>query len=172
VLSETGLAPKRLELEITEGALISDSDRALVTLTKLRKIGVQIALDDFGTGYSSLSYLRDFPFSKIKIDRSFIEKIGVQDSAKAIIHAVIGLGHSMKMAVTAEGVETEEQLKYLRDEGCDLIQGYLIGRPASIESYATLTGNIISPNKSIYCSGGRLEKASLAGLGFNYRLEC
>ena len=170
VLSGTGLAPKRLELEITEGALISDSDRALVTLTKLRKIGVQIALDDFGTGYSSLSYLRDFPFSKIKIDRSFIEKIGVQDSAKAIIHAVIGLGHSMKMAVTAEGVETEEQLKYLRDEGCDLIQGYLIGRPAPIESYATLTGNIISPNKSIYCSGGRLEKASLAGLGFNYRL--
>jgi EAL domain-containing protein (putative c-di-GMP-specific phosphodiesterase class I) len=112
VLSQTGLAPKRLELEITEGALISDSDRALVTLTKLRKIGVQIALDDFGTGYSSLSYLRDFPFSKIKIDRSFIEKVGVQDSAKAIIHAVIGLGHSMKMAVTAEGVETEEQLKY------------------------------------------------------------
>jgi diguanylate cyclase (GGDEF)-like protein len=170
VLSETGLAPKRLELEITERALISDSDRAFVTLTKLRKIGVQIALDDFGTGYSSLSYLRDFPFSKIKIDQSFIEKIGVRDSAKAIIHAVIGLGHSMKMAVTAEGVETEEQLKYLRDEGCDLIQGYLIGRPAPIESYATLTGNIISPNKSIYCSGGRLEKASLAGLGFNYAL--
>jgi EAL domain-containing protein (putative c-di-GMP-specific phosphodiesterase class I) len=159
-----------LELEITEGALISDADRALVTLTKLRKIGVQIALDDFGTGYSSLSYLRDFPFSKIKIDRSFIEKVGVQDSAKAIIHAVIGLGHSMKMAVTAEGVETEEQLKYLRDEGCDLIQGYLIGRPAPIESYATLTGRIVRPNKSNYCSDGRLEKAGLAGLGYSYAL--
>jgi diguanylate cyclase (GGDEF)-like protein/PAS domain S-box-containing protein len=151
VLSKTGLAPDRLELEITEGVLIADSERALATLEKLNKLGVQIVLDDFGTGYSSLSYLRDFPFSKIKIDRSFVAKIGVQDSAKAIIRAVIGLGHSMNLTVTAEGVETESQLKYLKDERCDMIQGYLIGRPAPIESFSILTGNV--EKKSAFARG-------------------
>jgi diguanylate cyclase (GGDEF)-like protein/PAS domain S-box-containing protein len=168
VLSETGLAAERLELEITEGVLISDSDRAFVTLTKLRKLGVHIALDDFGTGYSSLSYLRDFPFSKIKIDKSFMDNIGMQESAKAIIHAVIGLGHSMEMTVTAEGVETKAQLEYLINEGCDLVQGYLIGRPAPIESFPKHTGKVVIQTKSAYGSDGRLRRVSLAGLGVDY----
>ena len=168
VLSETGLAAERLELEITEGVLISDSDRAFATLTKLRKLGVQIALDDFGTGYSSLSYLRDFPFSKIKIDRSFIDNIGVQESAKPIIHAVIGLGHSMEMTVTAEGVETKAQLEYLINEGCDLVQGYLIGRPAPIESFPKHTGNVGKQTNAAYGPDGRLTRVSRAGLGLNY----
>jgi diguanylate cyclase (GGDEF)-like protein/PAS domain S-box-containing protein len=170
VLSEVGLAPERLELEITEGVLIADSNRALATLTKLKKLGVQIALDDFGTGHSSLSYLRDFPFSKIKIDRSFIAKIGIQESAHAIIHAVIGLGHSMKMSVTAEGVETREQFEYLRDEDCDLMQGYLIGRPGFIESFSALTGKTGKRLTSMYGPDGKLKKASLPELGFNFVL--
>lgn len=170
VLSEAGLAPERLELEITEGVLIADSSRALSTLLKLRSLGVQIALDDFGTGHSSLSYLKDFPFSKIKIDRSFIDKIGVKDSANAIIHAVIGLGHSMNMSVTAEGVETYEQFEYLRDEDCDLMQGYLIGRPAPIDSFAAFTGNTGKRHTTMYGPDGKLKKTSLPELGFNYVL--
>jgi EAL domain-containing protein (putative c-di-GMP-specific phosphodiesterase class I) len=170
VLSEAGLAPERLELEITEGVLIADSDRALATLQKLGKLGVQIALDDFGTGHSSLLYLKDYPFSKIKIDRSFIDKIGMQDSANAIIHAVIGLGHSMNMSVTAEGVETDQQLKYLRDEDCDFVQGYLIGRPAAIESFSILTGKR-DKRPAMYRPGAKIRKPKLPELGFNYVLQ-
>ncbi len=101
----------------------------LGNLRQLREIGVQVALDDFGTGYSSLSYLRRFPFNTIKIDRSFVQDIESHDTA-AIVHAIIDLGGRLRMSVTAEGVETEEQLKRLRAEGCSMAQGYLIGRPA------------------------------------------
>lgn len=170
VLRESGLAPNRLELEITEGILLSDSDRALETLRRLRNLGVGVALDDFGTGYSSLCYLRDFPLSKIKIDKSFVDKIGVQASAKAIIHAVIGLGHSMNIEVTAEGVETEKQLEYLLDEGCDLIQGYLVGRPAPIDSFSALTGNVKRQDEFSYGANGRRRQARLVGHQLNYTL--
>jgi diguanylate cyclase (GGDEF)-like protein len=135
VLLETGLNPKRLEIEITEGVLIEDFDRAISVLRKIKNLGVRIAMDDFGTGYSSLSYLQAFPFDKIKIDQSFIAKIGRNFEAAAIIHAILGLGRALSLPVIAEGVETEEQLAFLAKEGCNEVQGYLIGRPQPLAQY-------------------------------------
>jgi diguanylate cyclase (GGDEF)-like protein len=140
VLLETGLAPHRLELEITEGVLIGDFDRALAILRRLKALGVRIAMDDFGTGYSSLSYLQSFPFDKIKIDRSFIAKLDKNNHSAAIVRAVIGLGHGLNLPVIAEGVETAEQLAFLSEESCNEIQGFLIGRPSPIEAYAEMVG--------------------------------
>ena len=128
-LAEAGLPASRLELEITESVLLSDSDQTLETLHALRAMGIRISMDDFGTGYSSLSYLRAFPFDKIKIDRSFIEDVGSTDANFEIIKAVIALGRSLGMATTAEGVETEAQLDAVRAHGCDEIQGFLFSRP-------------------------------------------
>ena len=131
VLSDTGLNPTRLDLEVTEGLLIKDAAGALATLERLKGLGVQISMDDFGTGYSSLSYFRMFPFDKVKIDRSFIQDI-TSPQARAIVRSVIGLGHGLSVPVLAEGVETPEQLDALRAEGCDQVQGYLIARPNPI----------------------------------------
>ena len=128
-LSISGLHPSRLELEITESMLIQDGDTVLATLHQLRNLGIRIAMDDFGTGYSSLSYLRRFPFDKIKIDQSFVKGIVEQEDCRTIVRAVIGLGQSLRMAVNAEGVETQEQLLALRAEGCGEIQGYLFSKP-------------------------------------------
>jgi diguanylate cyclase (GGDEF)-like protein len=128
-LSASGVAPHRLELEITETALLQDSDATLATLHRLRSLGVAISMDDFGTGYSSLSYLRKFPFDKIKIDQSFIRDLGDGSDSLAIVRAVTGLGSSLGMATIAEGVETSEQLKRLRAEGCTKAQGFLFGAP-------------------------------------------
>jgi diguanylate cyclase (GGDEF)-like protein/PAS domain S-box-containing protein len=138
ILLETGLAPGRLTLEITEGVLINDFSRALSILCKLKSIGVQIALDDFGKGYSSLSYLHSFAFDKIKIDRAFISDLQQNRHSRAIVHAVVGLGHSLKIPILAEGVETEAQRAFLMDEGCDEIQGYLTGRPFPMSHYTAL----------------------------------
>ncbi|GGX19571.1 hypothetical protein GCM10007242_28080 [Pigmentiphaga litoralis] len=124
----SGLAPERLELEITESLLLQDNVSVLATLHELRKLGVSISMDDFGTGYSSLSYLQKFPFDKIKIDQSFIQRLSEQDSV-SIVRAVISLGKSLGMSVLAEGVETAEQLKVLQAEGCWDIQGYLVSPP-------------------------------------------
>jgi diguanylate cyclase len=137
ILLETGLNPQRLEIEITEGVLIEDFERAISILRKIKSLGVRIAMDDFGTGYSSLSYLQSFPFDKIKIDQTFIAKIGNNFQAAAIIHAILGLGRTLALPVIAEGVETEEQLAFLAKEGCE-IQGYLIGRPQPIARYQHL----------------------------------
>ncbi|WP_407528185.1 EAL domain-containing protein [Methylobacterium oryzisoli] len=134
-LCASGLPPNRLELEITETMLMQEAESLIATLTVLRDLGVSIALDDFGTGYSSLSYLRRFPFDKIKIDRSFVADIANPETA-AIVRAIVGLGASLGMRVTAEGVETEAQRAILRSEGCDEAQGYLIGRPAPLASAA------------------------------------
>jgi diguanylate cyclase (GGDEF)-like protein len=128
-LDAAGLPPSRLELEITESVLLSDSDQTLEILHTLRGMGIRISMDDFGTGYSSLSYLRAFPFDKIKIDRTFIEDAGSQDANFEIIKAVIALGRSLGMSTTAEGVETEAQLDAVRSHGCDEIQGFLFSRP-------------------------------------------
>jgi diguanylate cyclase (GGDEF)-like protein len=129
-LATSGLAAGRLELEITESVLIQDGEAALATLIQLRDLGVRIALDDFGTGYSSLSYLRSFPFDKIKIDGCFVRDLSeADDEALAIVRAVAGLGTSLGIATTAEGVETEEQLKRARAEGCTEMQGYLFSPP-------------------------------------------
>jgi EAL domain-containing protein (putative c-di-GMP-specific phosphodiesterase class I) len=135
VLLETGLSPQRLEIEITEGVLIEDFERAIGILRKIKNLGVRVAMDDFGTGYSSLSYLQSFPFDKIKIDQTFIAKIGRNFSAAAIIQAILGLGRTLSLPVIAEGVETEEQLAFLAKEGCNEVQGYLIGRPQPIAHY-------------------------------------
>nr|WP_234831215.1 EAL domain-containing protein [Rhodopseudomonas palustris] len=140
VLLETGLQPGRLELEITEGVLIEDFERGLSLLRRLKALGVRVSMDDFGSGYSSLTYLQAFPFDKIKIDRAFIMNLGRNVQSAAIVRAVIGLGHGLGVSLVAEGVETQEQLDFLVDEGCDAVQGYLIGRPAPIEDYPWLVG--------------------------------
>jgi len=124
-LAASGLPAARLELEITESVLLANSAATLATLHALRALGVRISMDDFGTGYSSLSYLRSFPFDKIKIDQSFIRDLATTDDAEAIVRAIIGLGASLGMRTTAEGVETNEQLAWLRGEDCTEVQGYL-----------------------------------------------
>jgi EAL domain-containing protein (putative c-di-GMP-specific phosphodiesterase class I) len=140
VLLETGLKPERLELEITEGVLIDDFARAVSILRKLKSLGIHIALDDFGSGYSSLSYLHAFPFEKIKIDRVFVGDLEHNHHSMAIVRAIVTLGHNLNIPILAEGVETESQLKFLAQEGCDEVQGYLTGRPYPIETYAEMVG--------------------------------
>ena len=129
ILVETGLSPARLELEITETAIVADKARALHVLRQIRALGVTIALDDFGTGYSSLDTLRSFPFDKIKLDRLFMKEVETNPQSRAIVRAVLALGKSLDVPILAEGVETEDQLDLLRREGCDEAQGYLLGRP-------------------------------------------
>lgn len=124
ILEETGLKPSRLEIEITESLLIRDTDKNLKTLWGLKQLGVRVSMDDFGTGYSSLGNLRSFPFDKIKIDRSFVSDLKNSVDAAAIIRAVLGLGRSLGITTTAEGVETRDQLAYLRAEGCSEVQGF------------------------------------------------
>ncbi|CAN5456939.1 EAL domain-containing protein [soil metagenome] len=138
VLLETGLNPKRLEIEITEGVLIGDFARAITLLRGIKNLGVRVAMDDFGTGYSSLSYLQSFPFDKIKIDRTFIGMLENNPQTAAIIHAIIGLGRSLELPVIAEGVENKVQLDFLAAEGCAEIQGYLMGRPQPIGFYQNI----------------------------------
>jgi EAL domain-containing protein (putative c-di-GMP-specific phosphodiesterase class I) len=136
-LAASGLAAHRLELEITESVLLQDSEATLATLHRLRDAGIRISMDDFGTGYSSLSYLRSFPFNKIKIDQSFVRELASRGESMAIVRAVTGLGRSLGISTTAEGVETTEQLALLRTEGCTEVQGYLFSRPrpaAEVES--------------------------------------
>ncbi len=149
ILLETGLSSKRLELEITEGVLIGDFTRAVAILRRLKNLGVRIAMDDFGTGYSSLSYLQSFPFDKIKIDKAFINNLDHSEQSATIIRAVIALGRGLNVPVTAEGVETEEQFKFLAAEGCNEIQGYLIGRPQPIAEYADIVGRAMTPGKPV-----------------------
>jgi len=139
ILLETGLAPGRLELEITEGVLFDDPSRALSILRRLKTLGVKIAMDDFGTGYASMSSLRAFPFDKIKIDQSFVAGVQNNPPSAAIVRSIIGLAKALKIPVIAEGVETEGERAFLVGEHCDEIQGYLLGRPAPIATYAEFT---------------------------------
>lgn len=138
VLRATGLAPHLLELELTESMVMNDVDSAITILRTLKNLGVQIAIDDFGTGYSSLSYLRRFPIDVLKIDQSFVNDLAVDPDAAAIVDAVITLAHSLRLEVIAEGVETLEQLVFLRDHGCDQMQGYYFGRPLDAEAFELL----------------------------------
>ena len=139
ILIETGLSPLRLELEVTESALFKDYQRALDNLRRLKALGVRIAMDDFGTGFSSLSTLQSFPFDKIKVDKSFVENIHRDERATVIVKAVLGLGRSLDIPVVAEGVETDEQLQFLRSEDCAEVQGYAIGRPAPADTLGAWT---------------------------------
>jgi len=144
-LRDTGLAPTRLELEITESLLLSDNEPTLKTLHRLRALGVRISMDDFGTGYSSLSYLRSFPFDKIKIDRTFMRDLKSKGDSLAIIKAVISLGQSLGMSTTAEGIETEEQLMAVRDQGCNEVQGFLFSPPVSAQAVAQMLAEETRP---------------------------
>ncbi|MFT3855966.1 MAG: bifunctional diguanylate cyclase/phosphodiesterase [Aquabacterium sp.] len=141
-LAESGLAPERLELEITESALIEDHDGAQATLMALRSRGVRVALDDFGTGYSSLAYLKRFPMDKLKIDGMFVRSLDRDQDAQAVVTAIISLARALRLDTTAEGIETGEQLVMLKALGCDDVQGFLISRPmpaADISSYLEKT---------------------------------
>ncbi len=143
ILTETGLEPSILELELTESALIFDEDTVLDVLLSLKKIGVQLAIDDFGTGYSSLSRLKNFPIDRLKIDQSFIRDIGQTSDNGAIAVAVIAMAESMNMQVTCEGVETEDQLTFLKKKHCNEVQGYLLSRPLpSVQAQAFLLGAV------------------------------
>ena len=129
-LAESGLAPTLLELEITESTAMLNTDRTVATLSSLRALGVRIAIDDFGTGHSSLSYLRRFPIDRVKIDREFIHELATSRSNRAIVSGIVALARGLGVAVTAEGVETEEQANFLRVQSCDEVQGFYFGRPA------------------------------------------
>lgn len=135
ILLETGLPPRRLEVELTETAIMADRERALHVLRQIKAMGIGVALDDFGTGYSSLETLRAFPFDKIKLDRLFVSELEDSPQAVAIVRAVLALGRSLAIPVLAEGIETERQLGVLRREGCNEVQGFLLGYPQSQASY-------------------------------------
>ena len=132
ILAETGLNPRRLEIEITESSIIVDKDKALRTMRQIKALGVSIAIDDFGTGYSSLETLRSFPFDKIKLDKSFMAEVETSPQSKAIVRAILALGRSLEVPVLAEGVETQAQLDTLLEEQCDEAQGYLLGKPQAM----------------------------------------
>jgi diguanylate cyclase (GGDEF)-like protein len=148
-LAASGLSPSRLELEITESVLLQDSGSTLAVLHELRGLGVRISMDDFGTGYSSLSYLRKFPFDKIKIDQSFIFDMSDHDDSLAIVRAVIAMGSGLGIATTAEGVETAEQFKQLKLEGCTEVQGYLFSPPRPATEVTGLLASINPKLKAI-----------------------
>ena len=128
-LIATGVHPRLLELELTEGILMKDTQASRQMLERLKSMGLRIALDDFGTGYSSLSYLQRFPIDTLKIDRSFLKDIAKNPQSGAIVSAIIAMSHSLNLEVVAEGVETEDQARYLIEHGCDSIQGYYFSRP-------------------------------------------
>jgi EAL domain-containing protein (putative c-di-GMP-specific phosphodiesterase class I) len=132
-LATTGLAPHRLELEITERIFMENSENTIATLRRIKQLGVRIAMDDFGTGYSSLSYLRSFPFDKIKVDRAFVSDLSERNEHVVIVQAVVSIARALGMTTTAEGVETEAQQQFLAALGCDEVQGYLFSPPVPVE---------------------------------------
>ncbi len=148
VLSMSGLAPDRLDLEITESIVMADSRTTISKLRKLRRLGIHLSMDDFGTGYSSLNRLRNLPFDRLKVDRSFIRELGGNRDDAAIVHAIVTLGKSLGMQVIAEGVETDMQLAHLHVENCDVAQGYYFGRPVPATEIGRQLG-LYNPNNSV-----------------------
>jgi EAL domain-containing protein (putative c-di-GMP-specific phosphodiesterase class I) len=138
VLKETGFEPQLLEFEITESIAMENVDYTLSTLRRLKEIGVRISIDDFGTGYSSLNYLKEFPMDALKIDKSFIRDLTEDPNDAAIVSAIILLAHSLKLKVIAEGVETQEQLEFLRKHKCDIVQGFFFSRPVPADQFELL----------------------------------
>lgn len=138
LLKETQLDPCLLELELTEGSIMKEPDKAIEKLKEVRDMGIKIAIDDFGTGYSSLSYLKRFPIDTLKIDKTFVSDVTVDKDDAAIVKAIVMLGHALDLTVIAEGVETPEQLEYITSLGCDVVQGYLFSRPLSTKSFTEL----------------------------------
>lgn len=150
-LQSLGLHPERLELEVTESLWLRNTEAVLAKLTQLRSRGIPIALDDFGTDYSSLSYLWKFPFDKVKVDRSFVTQMEVDPKAAAIVDTVVALGRTLDLTITAEGVETLEQAKALKQAGCNQGQGYLFGRPLSAAAATKLinSSNLIAAESTV-----------------------
>lgn len=139
-LTGSGLSPARLELELTESVMLEDADGALSIMRSLKALGVRLAMDDFGTGYSSLSYLRSYPFDGLKIDKSFVSRLGESEDDRSIIKAIVGLGRALSLTVTAEGIETSEHLEILKSVTCDEGQGYYLSRPMDAVSFAGCLG--------------------------------
>jgi EAL domain-containing protein (putative c-di-GMP-specific phosphodiesterase class I) len=133
-LDESGLSPKSLSIEVTESSLIENTEQTLTTLNRLKAMGIRLEIDDFGTGYSSLSYLRRLPFDTLKIDRSFINELSAGSEGLDIVKAIVEMAHSLRLEVIAEGVETDEQLRQLRELGCKYLQGFLFSRPVDGEA--------------------------------------
>lgn len=146
ILEQTGLDPCWLELEITEGSIMGDAEASVAKLHELRELGITIAIDDFGTGYSSLSYLTRFPVDVLKIDRAFVNDVTTNPESATLAEAIVAIGHSLKMEVVAEGVETEQQLNFMRSCRCDLIQGYYFSKPLPADDYPRLLGAIDIPS--------------------------
>jgi EAL domain-containing protein (putative c-di-GMP-specific phosphodiesterase class I) len=159
VLEETRLDPSQLEFELTESMVMHNVEAAITTLQGLKSLGVGLSVDDFGTGYSSLSYLRQLPVDTLKIDRSFVRAIGAGANADdgVIAQAVISLGHALNLRVIAEGVETDPQLRFLKQHGCDEVQGFFFGEPVPPEAHAKLLENAARRGTS---SGKSSEKSS------------
>ena len=147
ILAETGLAPAQLELEVTESVIMQDAQQVIASLQAFSDMGVRLSVDDFGTGYSSLSYLKRFPVDRLKIDQSFVRDLSTDADDAAIVQAVVTLGHTMNLRVIAEGVETLEQLAFLRQNDCDEMQGYLFGKPMPADEFGKLlrTGRTLPP---------------------------
>ena len=154
----SGLPGNRLEIEITESVLMQNSEHTVETLHELRNLGARVSLDDFGTGYSSLSYLRSFPFDKIKIDKSFIRDLTEAQGGAAIVRAIAGLGTSLSLKTTAEGVETQEQFAILSAEGCTEVQGYLFSRPVPPGEIPAMLG---MASESVHGPHGHFSQAFL-----------
>jgi EAL domain-containing protein (putative c-di-GMP-specific phosphodiesterase class I) len=147
-LDDSGLPPDRLELEITESLLMADTEHAFQLLKEVRSKGISVAIDDFGTGYSSLNHLKQLPVDTLKIDRSFVRDLAHDSEDAAIVIAIISLAETLKLKVVAEGVETAEQLEFLKQHGCHEVQGYYLGRPMPAEEFERLlagTGPSVSP---------------------------
>lgn len=155
-LAHSGLSPDRLDIEITEGALMGDTNAALAVLNRIKSLGIKVSMDDFGTGYSSLSYLQKFPFGKIKMDQSFIRSMETSADSAAIVRAVTALGESLGMMTVAEGVETESQLRQIAREGCSQVQGYLTGRPLPLEAANALLTAVNQGNRQWHFMGSSI----------------
>jgi len=143
-LLESGLAPERMELEITETSLLDNQEAHLTTIRQLKNLGLSIALDDFGTGFSSINYLTVFPFDKIKIDKSFTQGALSRGDCRAVVASTLALAHGLGIVTTAEGVETEDQFEYMQAAGVDLAQGYLFGRPVPISEFGRQTATMLT----------------------------
>jgi len=145
-LQTSGIRPQRLELEVTETAMMQDRERAAVILKALSEMGISVAVDDFGTGYSNLSYLIDFPFQKLKIDRSFVSRIDTDHSTGAVVSTIVGLSRALGVHTIAEGVETENQATLLRAAGCEVVQGYFFGKPAPLQ----VQNGVLAPVRMVH----------------------
>lgn len=136
IVSDSGIDPAFLQIEVTESTVMENVDEAVKTLQRIKVLGMKVALDDFGTGYSSLSHLSTLPLDRLKVDQSFIRRIGHDRTSRAITKAIIVLGHTLKLEVVGEGIESEDVLDYLRKQGCDQAQGFLFSRPLSADEFS------------------------------------